>query len=79
VSHAVCLDTIAEIDFRAKYAVNIIAIEKRIPHVTERGESTYDVKVNDLLSPADRIEEGGALVVVGINENIEALMELGAD
>jgi trk system potassium uptake protein TrkA len=71
--------TIAEIDFRAKYGVNIIAIEKRIPRVTERGESTYEVKVNDLPSPNDRIEEGDILVVVGSNEKIEDLMEQGAD
>lgn len=71
--------TIAELDFRAKYGVNIIAIEKRIPRVTDRGESTYDVKVNDLPSPNDRIEEGDILVVVGSNEKIEDLMEKGGD
>jgi trk system potassium uptake protein TrkA len=71
--------TIAEIDFRAKYGVNIIAIEKRIPRVTERGESTYDVKVNDLPSPNDRIEEGDILVVVGSNEKIADLTEKGED
>jgi trk system potassium uptake protein TrkA len=71
--------TIAEIDFRARYGVNIIAIEKRIPRVTERGENTYDVKVNDLPSPHDRIEEGDILVVVGSNEKIEELMEKGSD
>jgi len=71
--------TIAEIDFRAKYGVNIIAIEKCISRVTERGESTYDVKVNDLPSPNDPIEEGDILVVVGSNEKIEDLMEKGGD
>ncbi|MDQ3829939.1 MAG: hypothetical protein M3361_11675, partial [Candidatus Tectomicrobia bacterium] len=71
--------TIAELDFRAKYGVNIIAIEKHIPRVTERGESTYDVRVNDLPSPNDRIEEGDILVVVGSNEKIEDLMEEGVE
>lgn len=71
--------TIAEINFRAKYGVNIIAIEKRIPRVTERGESIYEVKVNHLPSPHDRIEEGDVLVVVGSNENIDDLMEKSED
>lgn len=71
--------TIAEVDFRARYGVNIIAIEKRIPRVSERGESTYEVKIDDLPSPNYRIEEGDVLVVVGSNEKIQELTEKGRE
>jgi trk system potassium uptake protein TrkA len=65
--------TIGELDFRAKYGVNIIAIERRVPKITETGESTFEVQVNDLPSPNDRIEEGDTLLIVGSDERIAEL------
>lgn len=65
--------TIGELDFRAKYGVNIIAIERRIPTLTATGENKFDVQVNDLPSPHDRIEEGDTLLIVGSDERIAEL------
>ncbi|HID95999.1 MAG TPA: TrkA family potassium uptake protein [Candidatus Latescibacteria bacterium] len=65
--------TIKEINFRAKYGVNIIAIHRKVPTITETGESGFRIEVNDLPNPDDRIEETDILVVVGSDEKIEKL------
>ncbi len=67
--------TIRELDFRAKFGLNIIAIHKKIPTVTEVGESSFKVQVNDLPTPEDRIEENDLLVVIGPDEKIQRLAE----
>ncbi len=65
--------TLKQLDFRRKYGVNIIAIQKRIPEVDEEGKVTYTVKVNDVPGPDDRIEKDDVLVVVGADDNIEKM------
>ncbi|RKY72532.1 MAG: TrkA family potassium uptake protein [Candidatus Latescibacterota bacterium] len=67
--------TIRELDFRARFGLNIIAIHKKIPIVTETGESSFKVQVNDLPTPEDRIEENDLLVVIGPDEKIQRLAE----
>lgn len=66
--------TIREIDLRARYGVNLISIQRRRPVVTEQGESRFEVTVNDLPSPDDRIEPHDILVVVGSDQAIERLV-----
>ena len=65
--------TLKQLDFRRKYGVNVIAIQKRIPEVNEEGKVTYTVKVNDVPGPDDRIEKDDVLVVVGADDNIEKM------
>ncbi|RMF85982.1 MAG: TrkA family potassium uptake protein [Nitrospinota bacterium] len=67
--------TIREIDFRAKYGVNVIAIERRIPTITDKGENAFETQINDLPSPDDRIEENDILWVVGNEERIAELSQ----
>ncbi len=64
---------LGELDIRRSYGVNIVAIKKRIPIVTDSGESSYDVRTNDIPGPDDRIEESDILVVVGRDADIERL------
>ena len=66
--------TIGEINFRVKYGVNIIAIQKRTPIITDRGDNTFEVRINDLPKPEDIVEETDILVVVGSDENIQRLL-----
>lgn len=63
--------TLKQLDFRRKFGVNVIAIQKRIPKVDEEGKVTYSVEVNDVPGPDDRIEKDDILVVVGSDEHIE--------
>jgi trk system potassium uptake protein TrkA len=65
--------TIAKINFRQTYGVNVIAIQKRIPEVTPAGANSFRVEINDLPKPTDVIEEDDVLVVVGSDESIERL------
>lgn len=67
--------TIRDLDFRAKFGLNIIAIHRKIPTVTESGESSFKIQVNDLPSPEDRIAEDDVLVVIGSDEKIQKLAE----
>lgn len=65
--------TLREIDFRKKYGVNIIAIQKRIPKVNEDGKVQYVIEVNDVPGPFDKIAKDDVLVVVGSDDNIEKM------
>jgi K+/H+ antiporter YhaU regulatory subunit KhtT len=65
--------TIGEIGFRARLGVNVIAIRRKTPDVTESGESVFKEDLNDMPGPGDRVEEGDTLVLIGPQERIEAL------
>ena len=64
---------LAEIDVRRNYQINIIAIKKRLPIVTQEGESGFEERINDIPGPDDRIEPDDTLVVVGKDADIERL------
>ncbi|MFO7675391.1 MAG: TrkA family potassium uptake protein [bacterium] len=64
---------LGELDLRRRYGINVVAIKKRLPVVTETGESDYEVRVNDIPGPDDRVEESDVLVLVGRDEDIEKL------
>ena len=65
---------IKQLDFRKRFGVNIIAIQKKVGKVDEEGRAFQAVEVNDLPGPEDRIEENDTLVVVGSEANIESLV-----
>ena len=64
---------LGELDIRRNYNVNIVAIKKRVPVVTDAGESSFETRTNDIPGPEDRLEEGDVLVVVGKDADIESL------
>lgn len=64
---------LGELDLRRRYLVNVVAIKRRYPVVTETGESDHEVRLNDIPGPDDRLEDGDVLVVVGRDEDIERL------
>lgn len=64
---------LGELDLRRRYQVNIIAIKKRVPVVTDSGENSFVERTNDLPGPDDRLEQDDTLVVVGSDEDIERL------
>jgi trk system potassium uptake protein TrkA len=65
--------TIRQLDFRKTYGINIIAIQRKIPHVDDDGNITYTITVNDVPGPNDIIEKDDILVVVGADKNIEQM------
>ncbi|UCG44203.1 MAG: TrkA family potassium uptake protein [candidate division WOR-3 bacterium] len=64
---------LGELDIRRNYNVNIVAIKKRVPVITDGGESSFETRTNDIPGPEDRLEEGDVLVVVGKDADIESL------
>lgn len=66
---------LGELNIRQGYGVNIIAIKRRVPKVSESGESTFETITNDIPGPEDRLEQDDILVVVGRDEDIERLSQ----
>ncbi|MBN2538117.1 TrkA family potassium uptake protein [candidate division WOR-3 bacterium] len=64
---------LGELDIRRSYGVNVVAIKRRVPKVSETGESVFDSVTNDIPGPDDRLEQDDLLVVVGRDEDIERL------
>lgn len=60
--------TLMESELRSKFGVNVIAIRKRVPVITDSGEPDFIVEWNVSPLPDDRMEEGDILVMVGNNE-----------
>lgn len=59
-----------EIDVRARFGVNVIALKRRIPSASKKEEEEI---VNVAPKAEDIIKKGDILVVLGANENIEKL------
>jgi len=68
--------TLREINVRAKHGVNIIAIKKKLPYLTETGES--DFKEEILITPGadEEVADGDILVVLGPTDKIDNLRNL---
>ena len=67
--------TIKELNFRARYKVNIIAIKYLVPEITHEGVSAFRHRINDVPEPDALIDEGDVLVIVGKAKNIEMLKD----
>jgi len=67
--------TIAESKIRQNYSLNIVALEKRVPYISEDGKLAYRTSINDGPMPMDMIEEDDIVVLVGSEENFDRLFE----
>ncbi|MCK4906773.1 MAG: TrkA family potassium uptake protein [Spirochaetes bacterium] len=65
--------TIKDLDFRARFNINIIAVKKLVPEITPEGLNAFKEEIVDVPKPEDQIEESDILVVVGKSKNIESL------
>ncbi|MFG0330016.1 MAG: NAD-binding protein [Phycisphaerales bacterium] len=65
--------TLAELDVRRTYNVNIVAIKRRVPSASETGEETYEEIVVDLPLPTSRLTSEDVLVIAGHDEDLEDL------
>lgn len=67
--------TILETQIRQNYSLNIVALQKRIPYITDEGRPAYRVEINDGPVPMDVIEENDVVVLVGNERNFGRLFE----
>ena len=68
--------TIRELEFRERFSLNIVAIQKRIPAVDDSGKSFLKEVTNTQPQPDDIIADGDILVLVGGSEKIDAFLEM---
>jgi trk system potassium uptake protein TrkA len=65
--------TLRELDLRAKYNINIIAIKHKVPYLTDKDESDFKFETNMSPQPDDEISEGDELFVIGKETDVEKL------
>ena len=61
--------TLVETKIRHTYALNVVALQKKIPFITEAGKAAFRYDINDDPKPMDLIEDGDVLVLVGSEKN----------
>jgi trk system potassium uptake protein len=65
--------TLVESKIRQNYSLNIVALQKRVPFISEDGKSAYRVEINDCPMPMDVIEADDIVVLVGSEKNFNKL------
>ena len=65
--------TLVESKIRHNYNLNIVALQKRVPYITEDGRSAYKVEINDCPVPMDVINADDIIVLVGSDDNFNKL------
>jgi trk system potassium uptake protein TrkA len=65
--------TLRELNLRAKYGINIIAIKHKSPYLTDKNESDFKFEMNMSPKPDDEIGEGDELFVIGKETSVEKL------
>jgi trk system potassium uptake protein TrkA len=63
--------TLRQIDPRKAYGINVVAIKKRVPEITELGERTFKESTQNVPEPDVELAAEDILVVVGQDEQIE--------
>ena len=71
--------TLVESKIRQVYNLSIVALQKRVPYITEDGKAAYKVEINDCPMPMDVIEQDDIIVLVGSEKNFNKLFTDLAD
>lgn len=67
--------TLVESQIRQSYSLNIVALQKRVPTITEDGKASFKIVINDSPLPMDVIEEDDIVVIVGNDKNLDRLFQ----
>ena len=67
--------TLVESQIRQIYSLNIVALQKRVPYISEEGKASYRVVINDSPLPMDVIEADDVVVLVGSEKNLDRLFQ----
>lgn len=65
--------TLVESQIRQRYSLNIVALQKKIPYISEDGRPSYRIEINDSPLPMDVIESDDVVVLVGSDKNFDKL------
>ena len=65
--------SLKELDVRAKYGVNVIAIKRKVKAISARGETKDEEKIEVTPEANEVIRDKDVLVIIGPNDKIERL------
>ncbi|MCB9092594.1 MAG: TrkA family potassium uptake protein [Halobacteriovoraceae bacterium] len=65
--------TIVESQIKQNYELNIVAIEKKVPYITEEGKSAFRIEINDNPVPMDILGDDDVVVLVGSDKKFNEL------
>lgn len=68
--------TIAELQFRQRFRLNILAIKRPRPQTEAKASGPKEYDVNGMPTPVDTLADGDVLVLVGEPEMIRTFMEV---
>ena len=71
--------TLVESKIRQSYSLNIVALQKKVPYISEDGKAAYRTEINDCPMPMDVIEADDIVVLVGSEKNFNKLFAELAD
>lgn len=71
--------TLVESKIRQNYSLNIVALQKKVPFISEDGKASYKTEINDCPMPMDVIEADDIVVLVGSEKNFNKLFAELAD
>ena len=67
--------TLVESQIRQNYSLNIVALQKRVPYISDEGKASYRIVINDSPLPMDVIEADDIVVLVGSEKNLDRLFQ----
>ncbi len=62
--------TLRTLDPRNKFSINIVAVKKMVPGISDQGERIVEESIEDVPQPDDVLEETDRLLVVGSDKNV---------
>ncbi len=65
--------TLVESQIKQNYSLNTIAIQKRVPYITEEGRADFRIKINDNPLPMDVLDADDIVVLVGKEQDFNRL------
>lgn len=68
--------TISDLDLRKKYSVNVIAVKRKTPTISENSLSSFNEKTIISPKPDEIIVKGDILIIIGEKKNLEIIKKL---
>lgn len=67
--------SLAQLDLRRQFRVNVIAIKKKVPFITDEGRTEYRTEVRDVPDPDAKFEVNDILVIIGSQGNLDRMSQ----
>lgn len=67
--------TLVETQIRQHYKLNIVAIHKKVPVITDDGKSSFKIELNDSPLPMDFLHEDDIMVIIGREHNLQEFLD----